>query len=219
MFIPLKIENVSMPEEASFTRSWDIEYVLIQQQYAIENSKSNTVQQNIPLEELIQCKVLSWRKLRCFAELITVVGDFSQEQDQQLRSSGRKLLCGRLQSMLQSSIPDETVEKLYHSILPCCGKGGYELKRTGGACGLTSSETTQDLLCVLRRNNTLLPNKAGACLILQDSKYYWIFYSKHNKTMESNPMAHIKYTPTNIGNSVRREGSMIDFFPIIGEFC
>ena len=111
MFIPLKIENVPMPEEASLTRSWDIEYVLIQQRYAIGKSKSNTGWQNIPLKELIHCKVLSWCKLRRFAELIGVVGDFSQEQDQQLRSSWCKLLCGRLQSMLQSSIPDETVEK------------------------------------------------------------------------------------------------------------
>jgi hypothetical protein len=219
MFIPLKIENVPMPEKTSLTRSWDTEYVLIKQQYAIENSKSNTGRQSIPLEELIECKVLSWRKLRRFCELITVVGDFSQEQDEQLRSTGRKLLCGRLQSMLQSSIPDKTVEELYHSILPSCGKGGYELKRTGGACGMTSSQTTKDLLCVLHRSNTLLPNKAGACLILQDSKYYWIFYSKHNKKLESHPIAHIKYTPPNIGGSVRLEGSMIDFFPIIGEFC
>ena len=67
--------------------------------------------------------------------------------------------------MVWSSISSTPVKSLYTNILPLCGKGGYELMRFGGSGGMTSDEATKNLLCVLKKNSSLIPIKAGACLI------------------------------------------------------
>jgi hypothetical protein len=52
-----------------------------------------------------------------------------------------------------------------------------------------------------------LPNRAGACLVLQAPKWYWILYTKHQMKNGTNP------------GSVLLHDTVIDHFPIIGEFC
>jgi hypothetical protein len=79
--------------------------------------------------KLLECQVLSWRYVRNHAELVTVVEEFCQEDDDKLRRSGCKLLCGRLKTMVRSSIVSSTDNSLYTNILPFSGKEGYELMR------------------------------------------------------------------------------------------
>ena len=101
----------------------------------------------------------------------------------------------------------------FHSV----GRGN-EFMRFGRSCGMLSDKSTKNLLCVLK-NARLLPNKAGACLIIKDLRYYWINYTRHNPTSPDKHIAHIKYSPLMVGGSVHLQGLLIDYFSVIEEFC
>lgn len=222
-FVTVKVKDVPMPEDGEATRDWDTEFVLIEQQEQIKPIEALNGRQHIPdIKDLVESqtlKVLSWRRVRRLAEIVSLVGDFSKEDDTNLRATGRKLFLGRMQRMLTESISDSDVASLYANILPFCGKHGYEVTRTSGTGGMTSDQSTKDLFCVLRRHNQLLPNKTGACLILRAPRWYWIVYTRQNPKHGENKIACYRYAPPQIGGSVLLQGSIIDYFPIIGEFC
>ncbi len=109
---------------------------------------------------------------------------------------------------------------MYSSLLPISGRNGYELTRTGGTQGFTSAQSHKDLLFCLREDNKLLPNKAGACLIIPNIKSYYIFYRKRGiKDSRDDPIAVTEYAPPSLGGSLRVNPNIIDRWPIIGEFA
>ena len=57
---------------------------------------------------------------------------------------------------------------LFHS----AGKNGMEVQRVSGTNGRVNDQSTRDILSLLAKDDKLLPNKAGACLILPGEKYY-----------------------------------------------
>ena len=114
-----------------------------------------------------------------------------------------------MQNLVNSAISSSDVKSLYTNILPFYGKKGYEMTRLSGSNGYTSDQTTKDLFSVLRRNQYLLPNKAGACLVLQAPKWYWIFYTKHSVKPGTQSVAVHKYSPPNRVGSVLLQGTIL----------
>ena len=158
-FVTVKVKDVPMPEDGEATRDWDTEFVLIEQQEQIKPIEALNGRQHIPdIKDLVESqtlKVLSWRRVRRLAEIVSLVGDFSKEDDTNLSATGRKLFLGRMQRMLTESISDSDVASLYANILPFCGKHGYEVSRTSGTGGMKSDQSTKDLFYVLRCNSGL----------------------------------------------------------------
>ena len=93
-----------------------------------------------------------------------------------------------------------------------------EVQRVSGTNGRVNYQSTRDILCLLAKGDKLLPNKAGACLILPGEKYYWIFYNRHEKENGKSPIAMYKYSPPQTGGSVRLHPNALDVLPVIGEF-
>ncbi len=209
----IKVSNVPMPESPSITRDWMVEYVAIQQKVPVKQISKENGRTNVPIDELLSCQIFSWRRYRRMAEFVIIAGDLD------LDGGGKKLLCCRMQNLVNSAISNSDVKSLYTNILPFCGKKGYEMTRLSGSNGYTSDQTTKDLFSALHRNQYLLPNKAGACLVLQAPKWYWILYTKHSVKPGTQSVAVHKYSPPNRGGSVLLHGTIIDHFPIIGEFC
>lgn len=110
--------------------------------------------------------MVSWKYLPD-ADQIIIVGDFNLEKDDNnILSNRRKLLCLRFPKMITKSITEKEAKSLYTNLRVLAGKGGYEVVRSSGTNGRTTNQTHKDLLIALSKNKTLLPSKAGACLIV-----------------------------------------------------
>jgi hypothetical protein len=123
---------------------------------------------------------------------VLFVSDFSAEPSQEMVDCGRKLLCARMQSILTSSISDDIVQSIYSNLRPISGKQGFEVTRLGGTGGYTCDQSTKDLLYILKQNDSLLPRKAGACLIIPSKKFYSVYYMR-NKTDHETTQHHVAY--------------------------
>ena len=120
---------------------------------------------------------------------------------------------------MTSSISYKAVESLYSNLRPLADRGGFEVTRTSGTSGFVSHQSHKDLLFVLRENDGLLPNKAGACLILPHEKQYYILYSKHKVKDGKHPIGITTYAPPKPGGSLMINGNALDEWPILGEFA
>lgn len=213
------VDKVEMPESRHKTRTWEVDLLHLEQKVKVATDKLNNGRDYIPPEELIKYRVLSWMRPRKEADMIMMTGDFRLENDEQLRVNGRKLLCLRLQRLLRHAIPDDVVESMYTNVLPMAGRGGYEVTRTSGTNYKTCPQSHKNFLFVLHENDALLPNKAGACLIIPHKKYYIIVYRKHNPDVGESPIAVTKYAPPQLGGAFTVNGNVIDYFPFFGEFA
>jgi hypothetical protein len=86
------------------------------------------------------------------------------------------------------------------------------LMRFDWSSGMTHDEATKNLLVVLKKNTSLLSNKAGACLIIKEVRYYWLCYIGHAPTSPDKHIAHIKYSPLMVDDSVHLQGLIMDYF-------
>lgn len=200
-FRPVRLDDVPLPESELKTRSWQLDYSVLPQQVKIDDVEKLNGRTEVPLEELMQCKILSWRNMRMKAEQVIVCADFQLETDSVLQAQGRKLICQRLQRTVLQKIDDKHVSIMYNYLLPSAGRAGVEVVRTGGTAGTTNTQSHKDMLHVLQQNGSMLPNKAGACLILPDKKKYFILYKKHKFEVE-HPIAITTYAPPKPGGSL-----------------
>jgi len=152
--------------------------------------------------------------VRYKAQHIIVVGGLELEGN----TMSAKLICSRMQQMLCKGISDSEAEALFSNIIPFCGKNGMEVQRVSGTNGLVNDQSTRDILSLLAKDNKLLPNKAGACLILPGEKQYWIFYKRHKKKIGRSPIAMYKYSPPQTGGAIKLHPNVLDVFPVIREF-
>jgi hypothetical protein len=168
----------------------------------------------------LKCKIYSWCNVRRNADHVLFIGDFSAEPSQELVDYGRKLLCARMQSILTTAISDDIVESIYSNLRPISGKQGFEVTRLGGTGGYTCDQSTKDLLYILKQNDSLLPRKAGACLIIPSKKFYSVYYMRNKTDPETSqhPVAYHKYSPPKPGGSFMLDGTILNYFKIIGEF-
>jgi hypothetical protein len=122
-----------------------------------------------------------------------------------------------MQRILCKGISDLDTEAMFSNIIPFCGKSGMEVQRVSGTHGRVNDQSTR-ILSLLAKDDKLLPNKAGSCLILLGEKHYWIFYKSQEKRSGKSPIAMYKYSPPQTGGSVRLHQNALDVFPVIGEF-
>lgn len=59
-FQTINVSEVTMPEHASKTRGWLVEYVLIEQEAPIKVIEMSNGRRSIPLDELLSCQIFSW---------------------------------------------------------------------------------------------------------------------------------------------------------------
>lgn len=218
-FTSILVDGVEMPEDEQKSRDWVIDYAELKQKVKIKDATKENGRTAVPLEELLQCQIFSYKRLRKKADHVILCGDFSMEDNVNLRTNGSKLLTMRMQKLVTLAIPDKKVETLLSNLLPVAGNKGNEVTRNCGTNGFTSAQTHKDLLFVLRENDTLLPNKAGACLIIPHDKQYYLLYSKHKPDKEDHPIGITTYGPPKPGGSLMINGNAIDEWPIIGEFA
>lgn len=242
-FKSLILDHIPLPDET--TRSWKVDYACLPQVCSLNTLKHlNGRTRVVPTSQLFSAKVLSWKNSRTKADHVIITGDLDIERmlsnsdvishnndisdDEEAEEtkvvpgrvgSGCKLLLSRMQSMLSSSVDDITAEEIFANVLPFCGKNGWEVNRKGGTNGYVTDQSKRNLLSTLAYNKKLLPNKAGASLILIDRSCFWIFYHRHNSKAGSMDFAYIKYAPPKVGGSVILRGNIIDKYSIIGEFC
>jgi hypothetical protein len=104
----IKVSDVPMPESPSITRDWIVEYVVIQQKVPVKQIIKENGRTKVPIDELLSCQILSWRRYRRMAEFVIIVGDLV------LDGGGKKLLCCRMQNLVNSAIASSDVKKLVH---------------------------------------------------------------------------------------------------------
>lgn len=154
-----------------------MDYCPLHQQVSLHTLNQLNGRMDVPLEELVEAKILSWHRLRTKAHHVILVGDLRLEGNPDCR----KLICSRMQRML-TSLSNSVVESLFSNILPICGKSGFEVNRVGGSNGLVTEMATKNMLAALHGNDKLLPNKAGACLIIKCKKYFCVFYTRNESS-------------------------------------
>jgi hypothetical protein len=212
-----RVDNVEMPEDPTKTRAWTIDHTTISQKVKVSHVMKANGCTEIPVEELAQYEVFSYKhtSIRKHADFILIDGDFCMEEDMKLANL-RKLLTLRIQTMIKRSITDEDAKSMYTNLRAISGRWGSEVTRTSGTGGYVTTQshkdlltsgtggyvTTQshkDLLFVLHENDGLLPNKAGACLIVPHKKYSYILYSKHAPASDEHPIGLTTYPPPKPG--------------------
>ena len=207
------LDGIESPEDSSSTRSWSIATTVLKQSDKISDANSGRTQ--VPLQELMTARILSFNK-SIQADQVVIAGDFSLEDGEY---NCTKLLINRVQSLLTKSMDDEAVEEMYHHLYYVAGRDGKEINRTSGTNGFTSPSTHLDLLSSLHNNPSLLPNKVGACWIIQHKKFYYILYSKHNPTSNEHPIACTTYAPPMPGGSLLLNGNALEKWPVLGEMA
>lgn len=133
-----------------------MDHCLLHQQVSLHTLNQLNGRMDVSLEELVAAKILSWHYLRTKVHHVTLVGDLRLKDD----PDRRKLICSRMQRML-TSLSNFVVGSLFSNILLLCGKSSFEVNRVGGSNGLVTEMATKNMLA-----DKLLPNKAGACLII-----------------------------------------------------
>lgn len=216
-----RVDNVELPEDSQKTRAWTIDYATISQKVEVAQVKKQNGRTVIPPRELIEYEVYSYKytNKRKYADFILIDGDFCMENGTHLKTNLRKLLTMRMHTMINYSISDEAVKSMYTNLRAISGRRGSEVTRTSGTGGYVTHQSHKDLLFVLHENDGLLPNKAGACLIVPHKKYYYILYSKHDPDTNEHPIGLTKYAPPKPGGSLIINGNAVDAWPVLGEFA
>lgn len=212
----ITVEGVEMPQDASITRSWDVARIVLPQQQKLDSLDSKKGDTRVSIEDLSKCDILSNKHLPK-ADQVIICGDLSLEDED--NSKADKLLCSRIQSLLTPNISEEDAVSLYSTLCHVAGKGGWEMNRTSGTNACVNDSTHKDLTLVLHTNQSLLPNKAGACWIIPHKKFYYILYSKHNPGDNKHPIACTTYSPPKPGGSFLLNSNAISKWPILGEFA
>lgn len=94
----------------------------------------------------------------------------------------------------------------------CMCKHRYEMYRFYCSSSRTSAQTDTDLLCLLRENESSLPIKAWACVIMRDIDKYLIFYWKFNCRQHIFTFSCIKYSPWKGGDQFKMPTICVEKF-------
>ena len=220
-FEKVVVDDVEMPENPDLKRSWRVDRLKLDQIVKVKESAADNGRVRIPPEVLATYRFMSTMRVRKDADMVMVTGDYCLEEktDEMQLHTRQKLLCLRIQSLVTSSISDEVVESLYTNLLPRSGRKSRDVTRTSGSNGKVNSQSHKNFLYVLHTNDSLLPNKGGACLIIPHNKYYIVVYRKHNPKEGKAAIAITTYAPPQPGGAFTVHGNAIDYFPILGEFA
>ena len=115
-FEPYNVNGVEMPEHFEVTHAWHVQYAEITQKGKISTVMKQNGRTHVPLDELVGCKVLSWKYVQNDTEQVILCGDFCSEDDEKPKKDGRKLLVNRMQKLLQPMIKDKGVESMYSKL-------------------------------------------------------------------------------------------------------
>ena len=208
-----------MPEDGSITQTWDVAHCTVRQTVRLDDVNKFNALTHVSAEELANCRVYLWQEVHRGADVIIFDGDFGLEDDDTLKDNGRKLLVARMQSMLDPSISNADIASMYSNLSQLAGRKGYEVTRTSGTAGFTTHQSHADLLFVLHKNDSLLPNKAGSSLIIPHGKFYFILYTKHKAKDGEHPIGITTYVPPKPGGALVLNSNAIDAWPILGDFA
>ena len=63
-FASITVDGVEMPEDEQKSRDWDIEYVTLKQKEKIKDVTKENGRTTVPLAELLQCQIFSYKRVR-----------------------------------------------------------------------------------------------------------------------------------------------------------
>ena len=209
----LLIENVPSPEDASVTRSWSVQLVIVRQVLPCQNVIQRKGQNTFPPEEIKSTIFFGNNQVHPRVDCTIILGLLNIDGN-----ATPKLILLRFHSIMSSIPTIEDANLLYDTLRCVSGNGGYEMNRVGGSSGVRTEQSDQDLLMVLNDLPSSLPRKCGASLIMPFKYGYKILYTKRSKKKDKHRIAICTYSVPRDGGSFSFNNGSMERFPVLGEF-
>jgi hypothetical protein len=142
-FVTTVVENVEMPETPTLKRSWVVDCLVLKQIAKVKDVSVNNGRVYIPPQELAKYRFMSPMRVRKDADAVMITGEYCLEAKTSKMPfyTRQKLLCLRFQSLLTSSMSNDTVESMYSNLLPVSGRKSVDVTRKGNSrCEVLDSD-------------------------------------------------------------------------------
>ena len=212
---------VPSPEDPFKTRNVIVEIIYLDQFLSSEDEKSLPKGYNdMDPKQLNQLQFFGNDNIRSDVDYTVLRGRFSKE-DKLLPD---KMLIVRPSSMVTNvdldwKEKDSMANSIYSALRGCCGKRGFEMRRTCGSSGNISHGSDRDLLTVLHEHEGSLPRKVHGSIIIRGSDRYHILYRKVNPQPGASLYACTHYSPPKDGGAFVMPSICMSKYEMLADMC